>query len=914
MFKERSTRARLGGSGLGGRGGRRRAVRAARPRGNNPKPLNAIRWLQFVVIGIGIFKSSVLVAAGSGNCFAQQGSDFKLNGACINGKVVLNVGDHPELNFNMDFGSFPKNVTVNQVITLKVGGRSMTGTVIVNQLGSKHFLTGVKLKGKDDSDFKQVVKGSASFDKTWIGYKTSVEYMGKANLTALSFEFLNVKEYDASKDKMPNYILFSIIGGGLLLLLFHMAKIKATTYEGRVQEAKQRAEFLGVSLPEDRKLHQSFVENRAKPKSKKYSVDANAPLKPVDEARLCRTAKAWSPLMDKTQEESVRTAVEEFRSKVTAVELGHPLVVDPKYAVIVHLLSLPRWWQRFDFFFDMPTTTVISLIKEALEQLEAYRNTFAETSQLRDLINEDIKDVRDVAVVAEQVEAVKCGKKKFRLPYSYDSAEEFGMMLHCHIIYAACNEPIDNDQLKELERIIVGMKKRLKQLKKPVIGEMTAKRPSTDQAPRGANTTKLQARAILLEQFNKGVNDPQVALKAVLKELGPKSMSKTSATLWFNRFRKNDFSLGTGASKADQKLIGGSKFLTTKRALFCEMSNDGFYFTLLETTGTNGRFQFFTTSPQNSRSYGVLDTFHGQKKELILDASELRYQSPTTPNFNSSRIWLKQVHFIDDEKCLLIFGNPQSCMVSATFDMKSCTMKLGEYRHLADTVCYTLFADSQSVGLLEEDRNTLTTHYMDVNLKDDLKFENRLDLESTLYLKYATRRNGMLVGFDQAGWPINLNSLIAISLTDGSVSKRPTNWTEEGIEARSWPGYLYVWIKDKLFTYFYPSSNDSMNSIYVFDLGTLEWNNTGIQLGGRINYMSSADDKVLIVNVMKSFRSNCREVYRFSIFGPDSLINLSWMAARRRAQFEPEFYDQTLQKLPTNCHLRCPWQNDSQSL
>ncbi|KAI6213117.1 hypothetical protein M3Y94_00112400 [Aphelenchoides besseyi] len=512
MFKERSTRVRLGGSGLGGRGGRRRAVRAARPRGNNPKPFNAIRWLQFVVIGIGIFKSSVLVAAGSGNCFGQQGSNFKLNGACNNGKVVLNVGDHPELNFNMDFGHFPKNVTVNQVITLKVGGRSMEGTVSVDDRGSKHFAIGavnyfypiegqvdgegVKLKGKDDSDFKQVVKGSASFDKTWIGYKTSVEYMGKANLTALSFEFVNVKEYDASKDKMPNYILFSIIGGGLVAFVLlvvaigfivwcykkkkaecksKMAKIKATTYEGRVEEAKQRAEFLGVSLPEDRKLHQSFVENRAKPKSKKYSVDANAPLKPVDEARLCRTAKAWSPLMDKTQEESVRTAVEEFRSKETAVELGHPLVVDPKYAVIVHLLSLPRWWQRFDLFFDMPTTTVISLIKEALEQLEAYRNTFAEASQLRDLINEDIKDVRDVAVVAEQVEAVKSGKKKFRLPYSFDSAEEFGMMLHCHIIYAACNEPIDKDQLKEVERIIAGMKRRSKQLKKPVIGEMTAK-------------------------------------------------------------------------------------------------------------------------------------------------------------------------------------------------------------------------------------------------------------------------------------------------------------------------------------------------------------------------------------------------------------------------------------------------------
>ncbi|KAI6237613.1 hypothetical protein M3Y95_00283800 [Aphelenchoides besseyi] len=107
MFKERSTRARLGGSGLGGRGGRRRAVRAARPRGNNPKPLNAIHGVNYY---------------------------YPIEG--------------------------------------KASGE------------------GVKLKGKDDSDFKQVVKGSASFDKTWIGYKTSVEYMGKANLTALDLKFV----------------------------------------------------------------------------------------------------------------------------------------------------------------------------------------------------------------------------------------------------------------------------------------------------------------------------------------------------------------------------------------------------------------------------------------------------------------------------------------------------------------------------------------------------------------------------------------------------------------------------------------------------------------------------------------------------------------------------------------------------
>ncbi|KAI6212684.1 hypothetical protein M3Y94_00055700 [Aphelenchoides besseyi] len=182
--------------------------------------------------------------------------------------------------------------------------------------------------------------------------------------------------------------------------------------------------------------------------------------------------------------------------------------------------------------------------------------------------------------------------------------------------------------------------------------------------------TKLQARAILLEQFNKGVNDAQVALKSVLKELGPKSMSKTSATLWFNRFRKNDFSLGKGASKADQKLIDGSKFLAAKRALFCQMSTDDYFYEIASVTGTNGRFQFFSTGAYHSHMYLVIDTFHARKKELIFDSSELRYQSPTVPILQAYGIGLEQIHFIDDEKCLLIFDDAQSYMIPVGPDLE----------------------------------------------------------------------------------------------------------------------------------------------------------------------------------------------------------------------------------------------------
>ncbi|KAI6186569.1 hypothetical protein M3Y98_00146900 [Aphelenchoides besseyi] len=482
MFKERSSRACLGGSGPGGRGGRRRAVRAARPRGTGPEPFNAIRWLQFVVFGICIFKSSDLVAVGSGNCFNQLGDGFYLNGACTNGTMVMNLGDHEELKFNMDYGK--KLEMAAKWISLTVGGLSMTGTAGVDELGSKYFVT-----------------GAPNFEKTWIGYKTSVEYLGKSNLTALTFRFFDAKEYDPSKDKMPVYlvviIIVAVLGdcrsyrwcglllrgatqeqegkcrckkmqanhkdlGLILLFLFQLAAAapgenKSTTYEGRIKEAKSRAEFLGYELPEKPKLHESFLENRGKPKSKKYSVEATAPLKSLTDKQLINTGKAWSPLMDRTQEESVRTAVEELRSREAAVEFEYPLMAEPKFKVITHLLSLPIWWQRFDLYFDMPVEVVRPLIKEAKERLIRYRNTFPEGSVLRATIDKDMEELAQVEMVADQVSAAKTGAKK---PQQ---------------IFAACNEGINKEQLIELRRIIKEMEKRLQTMNKTVFGEKTAK-------------------------------------------------------------------------------------------------------------------------------------------------------------------------------------------------------------------------------------------------------------------------------------------------------------------------------------------------------------------------------------------------------------------------------------------------------
>ncbi|KAI6179071.1 hypothetical protein M3Y98_00570800 [Aphelenchoides besseyi] len=370
----------------------------------------------------------------------------------------------------------------------------MSGTAIVNELGSKYFATGgimyfypicgkadgegIKLKSDGKPDFTQAVKGAPNFEKTWIGYTTTVKYLGHANLTALNFQFFDATEFDPSKDKIPVYLVVIIVVAVLVGLAVIVAAVvgvvwccvvrcknkkmaaaapgenKSKTYEDRIEGAKSRAEFLGLELPKDPKLHESFLENRGKPKCKKYSVDAKAPLKSLTDKQLINTGKAWSPLMDRTQEESVRTAVEKFRSREAAVEFEYPLMVEPKFEVITHLLSLPIWWQRFDLYFDMPVEIVCPLIKEAKERLIRYRNSFAEDSILRATVDEDLKELEQVEMVADQVSATKTAAEKYRLPYSFQSDEKFGMLFQPQQIFAACNEGISKEQLTELKRTI----------------------------------------------------------------------------------------------------------------------------------------------------------------------------------------------------------------------------------------------------------------------------------------------------------------------------------------------------------------------------------------------------------------------------------------------------------------------------
>ncbi|KAI6228528.1 hypothetical protein M3Y95_00631700 [Aphelenchoides besseyi] len=76
---------------------------------------------------------------------------------------------------------------------------------------------------------------------------------------------------------------------------------------------------------------------------------------------------------------------------------------------------------------------------------------------------------------------------------------------------------------------------------------------------------QISARVLLLEQFQEGKLENE-ALDHVHQQLGPQSMSKRSATIWFNKFKRGQIKVCRNQTTAgDRALMKGLRFLGAKR-------------------------------------------------------------------------------------------------------------------------------------------------------------------------------------------------------------------------------------------------------------------------------------------------------------------------------------------------------------
>ncbi|KAI6215227.1 hypothetical protein M3Y94_00360700 [Aphelenchoides besseyi] len=91
--------------------------------------------------------------------------------------------------------------------------------------------------------------------------------------------------------------------------------------------------------------------------------------------------------------------------------------------------------------------------------------------------------------IAKEVMNAKKGVEKYRLPYSFQTGEELGMLTRDQLVFAICHECIDEEQVRELKRIVKQMEHRL--LIRKAANE-------TERTPQDKEIDKMKERQILM--------------------------------------------------------------------------------------------------------------------------------------------------------------------------------------------------------------------------------------------------------------------------------------------------------------------------------------------------------------------------------------------------------------------------------
>ncbi|KAI6213473.1 hypothetical protein M3Y94_00154800 [Aphelenchoides besseyi] len=258
-------------------------------------------------------------------------------------------------------------------------------------------------------------------------------------------------------------------------------------YKKTVEDAQHRAQLLGEKLSSKQWLHKDFLRGRHPPRSHEYTVGPEAPLKELE----VDVTQPSSLRTDPTQreEDDVKTAVEEFISDETAVEMQHPLHVNPMFSTIIGLLKLPKHSQRFEIYFKLQPLSIINTLKRAHWRMTKYRDSFKVGSPMHQEVSKELMAISKLHQIAKEVMNAKKGIERYRLPYSFQTGEELGMLTRDQLVFAICHECIDEEQVRELKRIVKQMEHRL--LIRKAANE-------TERTPQDVEIDKMKERQILM--------------------------------------------------------------------------------------------------------------------------------------------------------------------------------------------------------------------------------------------------------------------------------------------------------------------------------------------------------------------------------------------------------------------------------
>ncbi|KAI6204192.1 hypothetical protein M3Y94_00644100 [Aphelenchoides besseyi] len=148
---------------------------------------------------------------------------------------------------------------------------------------------------------------------------------------------------------------------------------------------------------------------------------------------------------------------------------------------------------------------------------------------------------------------------------------------------------------------------------------------------------------------------------------------------------------------------------------------------------------------------------------------------------------------------------------------------------------------------------------------------------------------------DDEDFSVTSIELVKYSIVSGETTRIPTvNWeflrNKNYISGCSIGRTFYANVYD---------SSTHKSRIFSLDLDTLKWKQTGIELDGGAEGLSSDGERSLIVRVAINHLWPKSKVYRFVFCQPDSLSTSIWLHWKRLFESRPDAYKFVLSKLPS---------------
>ncbi|KAI6231206.1 hypothetical protein M3Y95_00356900 [Aphelenchoides besseyi] len=358
------------------------------------------------------------------------------------------------------------------------------------------------------------------------------------------------------------------------------------------------------------------------------------------------------------------------------------------------------------------------------------------------------------------------------------------------------------------------------------------------------------AREVLLDQVLQNV-DCTRALKRVYSELGPDSMTGREAEFWYQRY-KNEVE-GMRSSQRDRLFINNQMFLSTQRSVIHTSSRP--FILMCRTKENAGRFVFICDFPDHF----VLDAFQGVEKKLEINWMDV----PQFLGGQQQAVFLQNLCLVNDDRVfgtMRLYGPPASTFVFiGTFDSQNSVLTFKKIVEIADAYQPDVFVTETFRLLYTQGSDSMRVKEVVVD-GDDVSVTNTVNVPFRMF--FATLQDNRLFGFCGSE-PKYIDELVEYSLIDGV--KR-----EHKIEEENWSKFKvdythpHVWMKNKLFVAV-SDLDDSVSKIVEFNLSTLKWNETELEVDGVVRQLTVSNSSLFVHAAKGSGREKQSIFYRFQV-------------------------------------------------